>query len=49
MATRSLIGIKLDNGSILSAYHHWDGYPAWLGKILTKEYNTKEKVSELIV
>ena len=48
MATRALIGLQLDDGSIVSAYHHWDGYPAWLGKILTVEYNTKEKVEELI-
>ena len=48
MATRALIGLQLNDGSILSAYHHWDGYPAWLGKVLTKEYNTKEKVAELI-
>ena len=27
MATRSRIGIELKDGSILSAYHHWDGYP----------------------
>ena len=25
MATRSRIGIELKDGSILSAYHHWDG------------------------
>ncbi len=48
MATRSRIGIELSDGSILSAYHHWDGYPEWLGRILTTHYNTKEKVSELI-
>ena len=48
MATRSRIGIEFNDGSILSAYHHWDGYPDWLGKVLTKEYNTKEKVSSLI-
>jgi len=48
MATRSRIGIELKDGSILSAYHHWDGYPEWLGRILTTHYNTKEKVSELI-
>ena len=35
MATRSRIGIELTDGSILSAYHHWDGYPQWLGRILT--------------
>lgn len=48
MATRSRIGIELKDGSILSAYHHWDGYPTWLGRILQTHYNTKEKVSELI-
>ena len=29
-------------------YHHWDGYPEWLGRILKTHYNTKEKVAELI-
>jgi len=48
MATRSRIGLELPDGSILSAYHHWDGYPEWLGRILNTHYNTKEKVSELI-
>jgi len=48
MATRSRIGIELRDGSILSAYHHWDGYPEWLGRILRTHYNTKEKASELI-
>jgi len=48
MATRSRIGIELNDKSILSAYHHWDGYPSWLGRILKTHYNTKEKVSELI-
>ena len=48
MATRSRIGIELQDGSILSSYHHWDGYPSWLGRILETHYNTKEKVSSLI-
>jgi hypothetical protein len=48
MATRSRIGIELSDGSILSAYHHWDGYPEWLGRILKTHYNTKDKVAELI-
>ena len=48
MATRSRIGLKLSDGSILSAYHHWDGYPEWLGKTLVREFNSYEKVSELI-
>ena len=48
MATRSRIGIELSDGSILSAYHHYDGYPEWLGRILKTHYNTKEQVAELI-
>ena len=48
MSTRSRIGIELKNGSILSVYHHWDGYPEWLGRILNTHYNTKFKVAELI-
>ena len=48
MSTNARIGINLEDGTILSAYHHWDGYPEWLGVILKQEYNTKEKVAELI-
>ena len=48
MATRSRIGIELKNGSILSVYHHWDGYPEWLGRILKTHYNGKSLASELI-
>ena len=48
MATRSRIGIQLSDDSILSVYHHWDGYPSWLGRILTTHYNTRDKVAELI-
>tara|TARA_A200000159_G_scaffold91486_1_gene85028 strand:- start:3292 stop:3699 length:408 start_codon:yes stop_codon:yes gene_type:complete len=48
MATRSRIGIQLSDDSILSAYHHWDGYPEWLGRILKTHYNSKSKASELI-
>jgi len=48
MATRSRIGIELRDGSILSAYHHWDGYPEWLGRILTTHYNSHAKAAELI-
>jgi len=48
MGTRSRIGIQLSDESILSVYHHWDGYPEWLGRILNTHYTTKDKVSELI-
>ena len=48
MATRSRIGIQLADDSILSVYHHWDGYPQWLGVTLNEKFNTKDKVVELI-
>ena len=48
MATRSRIGIELSDGSVLSVYHHWDGYPEWLGRILKTHYNGKSLASELI-
>ena len=48
MATRSRIGYVLSDDSIVSVYHHWDGYPEWLGVTLRQHYNTDEKVRELI-
>jgi hypothetical protein len=48
MSTRSRIGLQLKNGSILSVYHHWDGYPEWLGRILKTHYNSRAKAAELI-
>ena len=48
MSTNSIIALELSDGSFLSAYHHWDGYPEWLGRILNTHYADKESVSELI-
>jgi len=48
MATRGRIGIELSDGSVLSAYHHWDSYPEWLGRILNTHYNSKDAAAELI-
>ncbi len=48
MATRSRIALQLTDDSFLSVYHHWDGYPQWLGVTLNKKFNTREKVAELI-
>ena len=48
MATRARIGLKLEDGSIISAYHHWDGYPEWLGVTLKEQYNTREKIAKLL-
>jgi len=48
MATRSRIGLLLETGYVLSVYHHWDGYPEWLGVTLKEKFNTYEKIAELI-
>ena len=48
MSTRSRIGLELSDGSILSVYHHYDGYPEWLGTKLQEHYTTQQSVSELI-
>ena len=48
MSTRARIGLKLEDGSILSAYHHWDGYPEWLGVTLKEHYDTREKIAKLL-
>jgi hypothetical protein len=48
MATRCRVGLELSDGSVLSIYSHWDGYPEWAGRILRTHYNTREKVEALI-
>ena len=48
MSTNSIIALELSDGSFLSAYHHWDGYPQWLGRILKTNYNSRDLASELI-
>jgi hypothetical protein len=48
MATRSRIGVQLKDGSVLSVYCHWDGYPEFNGKKLKEHFNSYEKAAELI-
>jgi len=48
MGTRSRIGLELSDGSILSIYSHWDGYPGFNGVKLVEHFNTREKVQELV-
>ena len=48
MATRSRIGLLLETGFVLSVYHHWDGYPQWLGVTLKEKFNTYDKIAELL-
>jgi hypothetical protein len=48
MATRARIAIELENGNIVSAYHHWDGYPAGLGYNLLMNWNDAAKLEDAI-
>jgi hypothetical protein len=48
MATRSRIGLELADGSILSIYCHYDGYPEFNGAKLVENFNSYEKASELV-
>ena len=47
MSTRSTIWIQREDG-LEGVYSHWDGYVSHNGKILYENYNTPEKVQELI-
>jgi len=48
MATRSLIGIKLDNEIVKTIYCHWDGYPEHNGQLLVNNYNSPSAVFDLL-
>ena len=48
MATRSRIRMTLPTGETKSSYCHWDGYPSNMGPLLKENYNTTEKVRELL-
>lgn len=48
MATRSRIIMRENDGSIISIYCHWDGYPANNGRILLDHYTDRDKVDELL-
>jgi len=47
MATRSLIGIKLDN-IVKTIYCHWDGYPDHNGQLLMNNYTSPSAVFDLL-
>ena len=48
MATRSLIGIKLNDGITKVIYCHWDGYPEHNGQLLVDHYNSPSAIVELM-
>ena len=48
MSTNARIAIKRSDDNFVSVYHHWDGYPEWLGLTLLEQYNTQDKIEKLI-
>lgn len=48
MATRSFIGILNEDNTVNYIYCHWDGYPSYMLPMLSDNYNTEEKVRELL-
>jgi hypothetical protein len=48
MSTRSRIGLELSDGSVISSYCHFDGYPEFNGVKLVEHFNSYEKAAELI-
>ena len=50
MATRARIAFETQVGEIVSAYHHYDGYPAGLGYNLIKNYvGDRDKFMEAVM
>ena len=47
MSTRARIGILLPDDSILSVYHHFDGYPEGLGVKLKDTTTLMRKLPNL--
>ena len=48
MATRGTISVQMADGSVATAYSHWDNYLECNGKILLENYNTLESARELV-
>jgi hypothetical protein len=48
MATRGTIAFENEDGSIDVVYSHWDNYLASNGALLVQNYNTPEKVKQLL-
>ena len=48
MATRSTIGIQNDDETIEAVYCHWDGYLEGVGKTLKENYNSEDKIRQLL-
>lgn len=49
MSTRCRIGLRMQDGSIMSCYCHHDGYPSGVGAELNSNYNSFTKALPLVV
>ena len=48
MSTHSTISKQIGKDRFLTIYCHWDGYLEWNGVLLQKEYNSVQRVTELL-
>lgn len=48
MATRSNIGVENPDGTYTFIYHHWDGYPSYLGRMLIDHYNSHSAACAIV-
>ena len=48
MGTRSAIGYKTPQGKIRAKYSHYDGYPAYTGKMLQEHYQEARKIAQMV-
>ena len=48
MGTRSAIGYATQDGRIRGKYSHYDGYPAYTGKMLQEHYQQSRKIAQMV-
>ena len=48
MGTRSAIGYKTAEGKVRAKYSHYDGYPAYTGKMLQEHYQEARKIAQMV-
>ena len=48
MGTRSAIGYKTPLGKVRAKYSHYDGYPAYTGKLLQEHYQATRKIAQMV-
>ena len=48
MGTRSAIGYATQLGGVRGKYSHYDGYPAYTGKMLNDHYQQSRKIAQMV-